>query len=218
MAAAADNKTPLAEYEILLCVTGGIACYKVADLTSKLVQAGAGVSVAMTQSAQQFVSPLTFQTLCRRPVYTGMWQAVEDYSSQHISLTDLADVMVVAPATANSIGKIAGGIADDLVSTLSLSATDTCPILIAPAMNSRMWKAPAVQANIEKLQCWGVRVVGPAEGVLACRTTGPGRMSEVPEIFEVIRTLLQTRPPKRARKTALDIGGEYVPPPKPDRP
>ncbi len=186
----------LSGYEVLLCVTGGIACYKSADLTSKFIQAGAGVSVVLTGSAQQFITPVTFQALTRRQVYTTMWQASEDYSSQHIALTELADVMIVAPATANFIGKMAGGIADDLVSTLALAATDECPVLIAPAMNSRMWAAPAVRANMEKLRAWGVLVVGPAEGFLACRTAGPGRMSEPAEIVAAAAGLLLHRPAK----------------------
>jgi phosphopantothenoylcysteine decarboxylase/phosphopantothenate--cysteine ligase len=181
---------PLAERDVLLCVTGGIACYKSADLASKLVQAGARVTVAMTDAAQEFITPQTFQALTRRAVYTSLWQSGENFRSQHISLTEQADLLVVAPATANILGKYSAGIADDLVSTMLLSATGTCPILMAPAMNSRMWAAPPVQANLERLRQWGVRFVGPAEGNLACGTRGPGRMAEPKDILEAILGLL----------------------------
>jgi len=206
----AESSQPLKAYEVLVCVTGGIASYKIADLTSKLVQAGAGVSVAMTDAAARFVTPLTFQALSGRQVFTSMWQAPQEYSAQHISLTDLADLMVVAPATADIIGKMANGIADDLVSTLATTATGVCPILIAPAMNTRMWNAPAVQANMEKLRSWGVHAIGPAEGFLACRTIGPGRMAEPADILDKIKSLLLGRPPKcAADKEGGDLAGEF---------
>ena len=189
-----SNDRPLEGYEVLLCVTGGIACYKSADLASKLVQAGAGVTVAMTEAARQFIAPLTFQTLTARPVYTSMWQSSEDYRSQHISLTELADLMIVAPATANVIGKMAAGIADDLVSTLALSASGACPVLIAPAMNERMWSAPAVQENILRLKDRSVHMIGPVEGYLACGTVGMGRMAEPAEILQKAIEILTSRP------------------------
>ena len=188
---------PLAGHEVLLCVTGGIAAYKSADLTSKLVQAGAGVSVAMTEAAQRFVAPLTFQTLSRRQVFTSMWQGADDYRSQHISLTDFADLMIVAPATADVLAKMACGIADDLVSTLALSAWGSCPIMVAPAMNARMWGAPATKANVARLRQWGVHVVSPGEGWLACGAIGAGRMAEPEEILDAARTLLRRRASKR---------------------
>ncbi|HOF17803.1 MAG TPA: flavoprotein [Phycisphaerae bacterium] len=180
---AREKSKPLSGREVLLCVTGGIACYKSADLASKLVQAGAGVHVAMTEAATQFVAPLTFQTLTARQVFTSLWQATEDFRSQHLSLTGSADLMIVAPATANFLAKMACGIADDLVSSLALSAQGACPILLAPAMNTRMWEAPPTRANVEKLRGWGVRFVGPEEGRLACDTVGPGRMSEPEDIL-----------------------------------
>lgn len=168
--------------EVLLCVTGSIACYKAADLTGRLVRAGAGVTVAMTEAAARFVAPLTFQTLSSRRVFTSMWQGADDFRLQHLSLTEAADLMIVAPATADIIAKMAGGIADDLVSTMFLSSAGACGVLVAPAMNSRMWSAPPVQANIEKLRSWSVRFVGPAVGRLACGETGPGRMAEPADI------------------------------------
>ncbi len=185
-----DTDTPLAGREIVLCVTGGIACYKSADLASRLVQAGAGVSVAMTDAAQRFVAPLTFQAITRRQVFLSLWQAGESYDAHHVSLTERADLMVVAPATANVLAKMAAGIADDLVSALALSASGACPILVAPAMNSRMWLAPATQQNVATLKARGVHFVGPAEGRLACGTTGPGRMAEPPDILPAVRQLL----------------------------
>ncbi len=188
----------LAGYEVLLCVTGGIACYKSADLASKLVQAGAGVSVTMTEAACKFVAPLTFQALTRREVFTSLWQSEENFRSNHISLSELADLMVVAPATADILAKFAGGIADDLISTTALAVTGECPILVAPSMNTRMWNAPATQANVKKLQAWGFEFAGPAEGNLACGTTGPGRMLEPSELLQSIAALLKKQPPKKA--------------------
>lgn len=198
--ATAREKT-LADYEVLLCVTGGIACYKSADLASRLVQAGAGVTVAMTEAAMRFVTPLTFQTLTARKVFTSMWQPTDDYSSQHISLTERADVMIVAPATANFMAKMAGGVADDLVSTLAMSASGSCPVLIAPAMNDRMWSSPAVQENMKKLLSWSVHSLGPDEGRLACGTIGKGRMVEPQDILaEAQKLLLMYRSKKKRLK------------------
>lgn len=187
---------PLKDYEVLLAVTGGIAAYKAADLTSKLVQAGAGVSVAMSGAATRFLAPLTFQAISARQVYTSLWQSADDFRSQHISLTDRADLMIVAPATANVLAKMASGIADDLVTALALSAQGACPILVAPAMNTRMWQARPTRENIAKLEGWGVHVVGPVEGFLACRTVGAGRMIEPIEILDVARKLLLEGPPR----------------------
>ena len=183
--------TPLAGKNVLLCITGGIACYKSAALASRLVQAGSSVSVAMTAAAERVVTPLTFQTLTGRRVYTSLWQASEDFDSQHLSLTGSADLMIIAPATADIMAKMASGIADDLVSTLALSVHGACPILIAPAMNTRMWLAPPTQDNLARLKRWGIQVIGPEEGWLACKTAGPGRMSEPEEILAVATRILQ---------------------------
>jgi phosphopantothenoylcysteine decarboxylase/phosphopantothenate--cysteine ligase len=186
----------LTGYEVLLCVTGGIAAYKAADLTSKLVQRGAGVNVALTEAACRFIQPLTFQSLTHRPVYTSLWQSTENYRMGHVSLTEGVDLMVIAPATADILAKLAVGIADDLVSTLGLSACGTCPILAAPAMNTRMWNAPPTQENITVLRRRGVRIVGPAEGNLACGDQGVGRMVEPEEILDTIVDMLREKPPK----------------------
>jgi len=182
---------------VLLCLTGGIACYKVAILASRLVQAGAAVSVAMTEAAERFVTPLTFQTLTGRRVYTSLWQSSEDFDSHHISLTGSADLMIIAPATADIMAKMAAGVADDLVSTLALSVHGACPILIAPAMNTRMWLAPPTQDNLARLKGWGIHVIGPEEGRLACDTIGPGRMSEPEEILAAAIRILRAGKGKR---------------------
>ena len=186
----------LAGYEVLLCPTGGIACYKAADLASRCVRAGAGVTAALTDAATRFVTPLTFQSLTARAAYTSLWQATEKFEHHHLSLTERADVMIVAPATANILAKMAGGIADDLVSTLALSAAGACPVLVAPAMNARMWLAPPTVANMARLAEWGVHVVGPAEGRLACGDTGPGRMAEPEDILAAAERILLAKPPK----------------------
>ncbi len=183
-------------YEVLLCVTGGIACYKVADLASKLVQAGCDVNVAMTDAAQEFIRPLTFQTLTGRRVFTTLWQSTEYYSTGHVSLTGGADLMIVAPATANILAKMAVGMADDLVSTMILATTGACPILAAPAMNTRMLCSHPVKANLETLKKWGVHFVGPGTGRLACGTVGEGRMAEPAEILAAASELLRNSKPK----------------------
>ncbi|MBN1553909.1 MAG: phosphopantothenoylcysteine decarboxylase [Phycisphaerae bacterium] len=191
MAAEASQSDAGATREVLLCVTGGIAAYKSADLASKLVQAGVGVTAAMSESACRFVQPLTFQTLTNRPVYTNLWTAGENCEIEHISLTERADLMVVAPATANILAKLAAGIADDLISTMGLSAAGACEILVAPAMNHRMWNAPATQANVKILRERGVDFVGPAEGRLACGDEGTGRMAQPADILQRILEKLQ---------------------------
>lgn len=165
---------------ILLCVTGGIAVYKAAALTSKLTQAGAEVRVIMSESAAEFVNPLTFQALSRNDVYINTFDEKDSKKIAHIHLADWADLVLVAPATANVIGKLAGGIADNMVSTTLLAATS--PVWIAPAMNVHMYDHPAVKRNIETLRQYGYTFVEPAEGYLACGYVGKGRMEE-PEII-----------------------------------
>ena len=174
--------------EILLGVTGGIAAYKTAGLASKLVQAGACVSVVMTRSAQQLVGPATFEALTGRPVYRRLFAPREHYRGEHIGLARRAELFVVAPATANFLAKAAHGIADDLLSTLALSVTS--PVLLAPAMNAEMWQKPAVQRNIAQLREDGVHFIEPGTGWLSCGEVGTGRMAEPQEILERIRQLL----------------------------
>ena len=178
----------LKDRNILLGVTGGVAAYKAVDLASKLTACGAAVRTVMTDSACRFVAPKSFEAVTRSAVFTTLWNGPEEYRSVHISLADWARIVVVAPATANIIGKVVGGICDDLLST-TLCACWATPTLIAPAMNSRMWDNPAVQSNVEALKQRGVKIVGPASGRLACGTDGVGRMAEPSEILEGIETL-----------------------------
>ena len=174
--------------EIIVAVCGGIAAYKVADLVSKLVQLGAGVTVCMTNEAQKFVTPLTFEALSGRPVRTGTFELVESSDPQHIALTERADLMLVAPATANIIAKVAHGLCDDLVSLMVCAAA--CPVVFAPAMNNRMWDNPITQQNVAKLSGLGYRFIGPDAGWLACRNVGSGRLSEPLNIVdEVVKAL-----------------------------
>lgn len=197
MTAPADNAPgrALADYEVLVGVCGGIAAYKAAALVSALVQRGAGVSVAMTEAAQKFVGPLTFEALTARRVFASVWEAPDYSDQQHIRLTERADLYIIAPATANTIGKIACGLADDLVSALAMTAAS--PVLLAPAMNTYMWNSPIVQRNVKTLREAGYHEIGPDEGWLACRTVGAGRMAEPAAILEAATALLMASPPKK---------------------
>ncbi len=188
----------LAGYEIVVAVCGGIAAYKTASLVSALVQRGAGVTVAMTDAAQRFITPLTFQSLTARQVFTSTWDAANYHDPQHLRLTEAADLFVIAPATANIIGKIANGLADELVSTMVMS-TD-CPVMLAPAMNTRMWENPIVRKNMATLRELGYREVPPGEGWLACRTIGAGRMAEPDQILTAAIAVLGERPPRSRGK------------------
>ncbi len=175
---------PLQNKTILLGVTGGIAAYKAAALTSKLTQAGAQVYVMMTESAQKFVQPLTFQALSHNPVYTDTFYEPDAKVISHIDLADKADLVIVAPATANLIGKLANGIADDMLSTTLLATK--APVMIAPAMNVNMYQHPAVRANMERLAGFGYRFIEPGEGLLACGWVGKGRLEEPERIVEIV--------------------------------
>ena len=170
--------------EILLGVSGGIAAYKTADLTSKLVQAGAAVTVVMTQAAEQFIGATTFEALTGRPVYKHLFEPKEHFIGEHIGLARRAELMVVAPASAHYLAKAAQGLADDLLSTLTLTVTS--PILLAPSMNTEMWKKPAVQRNIAQLREDGFLFLEPGSGWQSCREVGTGRMAEPLEIFDRI--------------------------------
>jgi phosphopantothenoylcysteine decarboxylase/phosphopantothenate--cysteine ligase len=161
---------------ILLCVCGGIAAYKAVDLVRRLREAGAGVRVAMTANAARFVGAASFQAVSGEPVRDSLWDAAAEAAMGHIELARWADRIVVAPATADMLARLAHGLADDLVSTLCLATT--APITVAPAMNHRMWLHPATQANLALLQARGVQVVGPEDGPLAEGESGPGRLSE----------------------------------------
>ncbi|QDT33040.1 bifunctional phosphopantothenoylcysteine decarboxylase/phosphopantothenate--cysteine ligase CoaBC [Thalassoglobus polymorphus] len=178
----------LTNKEILIGITGGIAAYKVAELTSQLVQQGAGVTVAMTDSAQKFIGKTTFQALTGRPVYTELFEPQEHFIGEHIGLARRADLLLIAPATANVIGRMAHGLADDLLTTLALAVT--CPVVIAPAMNNEMWSKPSVQRNLTQLKEDGIHMVGPDEGWLSCQSIGPGRMSSPDAILKTLINLL----------------------------
>jgi phosphopantothenoylcysteine decarboxylase/phosphopantothenate--cysteine ligase len=188
--------SPLTGREIIVAVCGGIAAYKVADVVSKLVQAGTGVTVCMTAEAQKFITPLTFEALSGRPVRTGTFDLIESSDPQHISLTERADLMLVAPATSNIIAKAAHGLTDDLVSLMICAAA--CPVIFAPAMNNRMWAHPIAQENVAKLKSIGHTFIGPEDGWLACRNVGPGRLSEAQRIVqEVIELLAVPKPSEK---------------------
>lgn len=172
----------------MLGVTGSIAAYKAADLVSRLTRSGHEVHVVMTKDAQEFITPLTLQTLSRHPVTTDLYDEKADWHPGHIELADNADLLVVAPATANTIAKFANGIADDTLGAIHLATL--APVLIAPAMNGKMWKHPATQENVEKLRGRGVAFIGPEEGLLACGYEGIGRLWPVDGIEEEISRLL----------------------------
>lgn len=178
----------LAGKSILVCVCGGIAAYKVCEVVSRLAQRGASVSVAMTAEARRFVGVTTFEALSGKPVATSLWEDGQR-SVPHIALAQGADLVLIAPCTANMLGKFANGIADDLISTLLL-AVEPKKVLAAPAMNHMMWAHPATQRNAKQLQQDGVSFIGPAEGWQACRAVGPGRMSEPGEILAAVEQRL----------------------------
>lgn len=178
---------PTAGYRVLLCVCGGIAAYKSAELVRRLRDAGAEVQVVMTTNAQRFVSAQTFQALSHRPVRSELWDAHAEAAMGHLELASWAQQVVIAPATANTLAKLAHGLADNLVSTLCL-ATEA-PLLVAPAMNHRMWQHPATQSNLATLLARGVRMVGPNDGPLAEGESGPGRMAEPAQIIERLEAL-----------------------------
>lgn len=174
---------------VVLAVTGGIAAYKAAEAASRLVREGAEVRVVMSRAAQRFVTPLTFRTLTGRAVVSDLWTDTGLAGVVHVALADWAQVLVIAPATANIIGKLAAGIADEVVSTLALSVD--VPVVVAPAMNTRMWQHPAVRRNLEVLRERGVRIVEPAVGRLACGTEGLGRLAELDDLLDAIRRALE---------------------------
>lgn len=185
----ADPDANLRGRRILLCVSGGIAVYKAAELVRRLRDAGAGVQVAMTENAQRFVGAQTFQALSGHPVRTSLWDAQAEAAMGHLELARWADRVLVVPATANTLARLAHGFADDLVSTLCLATT--APVAIAPAMNHRMWLHPATQANVATLRERGVQVIGPDDGPLAEGESGPGRMSEPTAIIAALLDTVQ---------------------------
>ena len=179
----------LTDKRIVLGVTGGIAAYKACELVSRLTKRGAQVRVVLTEHACRFVPPLTFETLSGNAASTDTFAPRREL--EHIALAKWADLFVIAPATANCLAKLAGGMADDLLSTTALAMT--CPMLIAPAMNANMYRHPATQANLETLKARGARFIGPGTGHLACGDDDVGRMSEPAEIVEVVEAILNPR-------------------------
>ncbi len=201
--------TPFMDKRIVLGITGSIAAYKSADLASKLAQSGALVDVILTQSAAQFVSPLTFQSVTGQKAYTDSDLWGSEGHIQHIGLSRNAQLIVIAPITANTLAKLALGIADNLLTVTALAAR--CPILLAPAMDGGMYSHPATQANLETLRQRNVTIIGPVEGHLASGMTGIGRMVEPIELIGHIRYGLTRRGPLRNRKIVVSAGATYEP-------
>ena len=190
---------------IVLGITGGIAAYKAADLASKLVQGGAEVRVIMTKSATEFISPLTFRSLTNRPVVTEMFELTSEFSIEHVALAEAADVVAIAPATANIIAKLAAGIADDML-TCTVLAT-TAPLVLAPAMNVNMFQNSITQDNLAKLRARGFTIVDPAYGRLASGKTGLGRLAEVEKIIGTIKQVLGRSGNLAGKRVVVTAGG-----------
>lgn len=203
---------------IVLGVTGGVAAYKACELARLLGKAGASVDVVMTEAATHFVAPLTFQALTGRPVSASLWEAPQENGMAHIDLTRGADAVLVAPATADFIAKLAHGFADDLLSSLCLArpvagsagADSGCPLLVAPAMNRQMWENPATQRNVAQLRADGAAILGPAAGEQACGEVGAGRMLEAAELCDALIAFFQ---PKllAGKRVLLTVGPTYEP-------
>ncbi len=200
---------PFQGHRVLLGVTGSIAVYKAVDLASKLSQAGAMVDVLMTPSAMEFVAPLTFRSITHRPVVTNLFDPDSPEAVGHVALAKAADILVIAPATAHTLGKLAWGLADDPVSTTALATA--APVLVAPAMDGAMWENAAVQANVEVLKQRGITVAGPARGRLASGLEGWGRMLETPELLGHIAQVLGRHGELAGRKVVVTAGGTQEP-------
>lgn len=177
--------------EIILGVTGSIAAHKAIDLASRLTKSGAQVHVVMTASAQKFVTPVPFRTLSRNPVITDLFEDDDAWKPRHIELADAADLLVIAPATANFIAKLAHGLADDALSCIALALNPGARVLVAPAMNGKMWQHPATQANVELLKNRGVLFAGPEAGLLSCGYEGIGRLWDVEKLALLVLDLLK---------------------------
>ena len=173
---------------VLLGVSGSIAAYKAADIASQLVKAGCNVTCLMTSSAKEFVTPMTLQTLSKNPVVTDLFDEKESWRPTHIQLADNASLLLVAPASANTLAAMAHGFAHDALTAIALATR--APILIAPAMNGKMWLHPATQQNVQTLKSWGCQFIEPAEGMLACGYEGIGRLAPVEEIVQKALSIL----------------------------
>jgi phosphopantothenoylcysteine decarboxylase/phosphopantothenate--cysteine ligase len=202
-----DAAEPLRGANIVVGVGGGIAAYKAAELVRLLDKAGATVEVAMTERAQKFIGPMTFQALTRRPVFTDLFNLTEEAAIGHIQLADRADLVIIAPATANTIARLAAGMADDAVCAIALATR--APVLLAPSMNTNMWAHPLTGANLQTLiEVAGYQVVGPGDGFLACRWTGPGRLAEPADIVEAAAHVLSKQDLAR-KKIVVTAGPTY---------
>ena len=198
-------RSPIHNKKIVLGVTGSIACYKAADLASKLVQSGALVDTVLTEAAAEFVSELTFKSLTHREVYTSLYSPGSNLSINHVALAESADLIIVAPATANTIAKIANGISDDVLTTTILATT--APIIMAPAMDANMFDNPATEANVTTLISRGFFIAGPAEGRLASGLIGKGRMIEPFDIISAANMLLGKDGDFSGKKIVVSAGG-----------
>lgn len=187
-----NQDSPAAQRRVIVGVTGGIACYKIAQVVSRLVQADVDVTVAMTDAATRFITPLTFEALSGRAVYSSQWQHIESHDPQHISLARAAEVMLIAPCTMDMLAKLAHGRCDDVVSLIA-SALDWTQqaMLIAPSMNEVMWNQQATQRNVEQLKADGCEIIEPGEGWQACRTEGKGRLAEPEVIVDAVMANLK---------------------------
>lgn len=204
-----DTIALLTGKHIVLGVTGSIAAYKAADLASKLTQAGALVDVILTDAATRFVTPLTFQSVTGRPAHNDLWQASGEAHVAHVALGERADLLVIAPATADTLARLAHGLANDLLTITALSAR--CPVLVAPAMDGGMFAHPATQANLATLATRGVRVLGPAEGRMASGLRGLGRLLEPDELFGHVRLALAAGGTLAGRHVVVSAGGTQEP-------
>jgi phosphopantothenoylcysteine decarboxylase/phosphopantothenate--cysteine ligase len=199
----------LKDKTIVLGITGGIAAYKAADLASKLTQAGAKVETVMTEAATKFITPLTLRNITRRPVVTDMFELASEYSVEHVALAEAADVIVIAPATANTIARLAAGIADDMLGTIVL-ATEA-PVIVAPAMNDNMYRNSVTQKNVEKLKARGFTFIEPELGRLASGKIGKGRLPETATIIGVIERVLGKKNDLEGKRIVVTAGGTQEP-------
>ncbi len=199
----------LGQKVLLLGVTGSIAIYKAVDLASKLTQRGALVDVVMTQSATRFVTPLSFRSVTHRQVYKDMWDEPVELEIEHISLAERANMVVIAPATANMIAKLATGIADDLLSCIVLATK--APVLLAPAMNVNMYENHVTQDNLAKLRARGFKIIEPGTGILACGATGAGRLADMEQIMATIVETLETPQDLTGQHIVITAGGTQEP-------
>jgi phosphopantothenoylcysteine decarboxylase/phosphopantothenate--cysteine ligase len=195
----------LNEKTILLGITGGISAYKVSDVASKLCQSGADVDVVMTESATRFITPLTLQSITGRQVYTDMWKPVPEFKACHVALASAADLILIAPATANTIAKLACGLADDLLSCTVLATR--APVIISPAMNDNMFHNPVTQENIAKLRERGFVIIEPGYGHLLSGKIGQGRLPETAEIIDIIKLILARGGNLSGKRVVVTAGG-----------